>query len=462
MFNCETLAMTNLSKQFIAISFLLLLPFFTKAQHRVIGNFPYLAGQKVNLIGFENMGIYTIDSAIVNIQGQFSFNFGSKDFGMGYLLAADKKVYFLVLAKENIELKGELFSLPASIQIISGKEQKIFEGYAKQYSKRQQVVSAWQYLQNIYCTDSTLLWPSKMKKIIVAEENRIAEEDNNYLKNLDPNSFVYWYLPTRKLVSEVNEIVKSRPLEIPSTIAVFRAFNYNEPKLYKSGLLKDVLESHFWLIENMGAPLDSVFKEMKISIDFLIPNLLNNEAHLNEVTKYLFNLFEQHSLFAASEYLAIKLLTQNSCVINNDFARQLELYRAMKIGNTAPNIIFENSTKPIKQLADIQANYKLIVFGASWCSKCKEEIPKLMYYYENWKTKYQLDIVFVSLDTDLGNFQLFAKDFPWVSTCDLKSWDGKTAKDYFVFGSPTMYLLDKNNKIVLKPNSETQVQAWFN
>ena len=85
-----------------------------------------------------------------------------------------------------------------------------------------------------------------------------------------------------------------------------------------------------------------------------------------------------------------------------------------------------------------------------------------MYYYENWKTKYQLDIVFVSLDTDLGNFQLFAKDFPWVSTCDLKSWDGKTAKDYFVFGSPTMYLLDKNNKIVLKPNSETQVQAWFN
>ncbi len=48
-----------------------------------------------------------------------------------------------------------------------------------------------------------------------------------------------------------------------------------------------------------------------------------------------------------------------------------------------------------------------------------------------------------------------------VNTCDLKSWEGKTVKDYFVFGTPTMYLLDMDNKIVLKPNSEKQVQAWI-
>jgi hypothetical protein len=30
-----------------------------------------------------------------------------------------------------------------------------------------------------------------------------------------------------------------------------------------------------------------------------------------------------------------------------------------------------------------------------------------------------------------------------------------------VFGTPTMYILDKDDKIVLKPNSEKQVQAWL-
>ena len=84
-----------------------------------------------------------------------------------------------------------------------------------------------------------------------------------------------------------------------------------------------------------------------------------------------------------------------------------------------------------------------------------------MPYYETWKNTYQLDVVFVSLDTDLNSFQNFAKDFPWVSTCELKSWEAKAVKDYFVFGTPTMYLLDMDNKIVLKPNSEKQVQAWL-
>ena len=449
------------------IKYILLTTFFVifylcgNAQNKITGNFPSMAGSKLSLIGFENMGVYSIDSTKVNAQGEFSLNYSSKDFGMGYIMAEDKKIYFLVLANENIQLKGEQISLPESIQIISGAEQKIFESYARQHSKRLQVESAWQYLQNIYLTDTTLRWPSKIKKTIFLEQQRIAKEDKAYLKNLDPNSYVYWYLPTRKLLSEVAEIVKSKPMQITATIAAFRNLNYNEPKLYKSGLLKDALESHFWLIENMGAPLDTVYNEMKISIDYIIPNLLSNEAHLNEVTKFLFNLFEQHSLFDASEYLAIKLLTQNSCVINNDFARQLEMYRAMKIGNIAPNIVFENATKPITQLADINAKYKLIVFGASWCSKCKEEIPKLLPFYETWKNKNQLDIVFISLDTDLSSFQNFAKDFPWVSTCDLKSWEGKATKDYFVFGSPTMYLLAIDNRIVLKPSSENQVQAWL-
>jgi hypothetical protein len=29
-----------------------------------------------------------------------------------------------------------------------------------------------------------------------------------------------------------------------------------------------------------------------------------------------------------------------------------------------------------------------------------------------------------------------------------------------VFGTPTMYLLDKNRKIILRPNSVKQMDAW--
>ena len=39
--------------------------------------------------------------------------------------------------------------------------------------------------------------------------------------------------------------------------------------------------------------------------------------------------------------------------------------------------------------------------------------------------------------------------------------ESKAAVDYCVFGTPTMYLLDANQTIVLKPISEKQVQAWL-
>jgi hypothetical protein len=73
----------------------------------------------------------------------------------------------------------------------------------------------------------------------------------------------------------------------------------------------------------------------------LVENLLPDEQKLNEITEYLFKFLEKRSLFNASEYLAIKLLNEKSCTINNDFAAQLESYRAMKKGNIAPDFDFK-------------------------------------------------------------------------------------------------------------------------
>jgi thiol-disulfide isomerase/thioredoxin len=133
----------------------------------------------------------------------------------------------------------------------------------------------------------------------------------------------------------------------------------------------------------------------------------------------------------------------------------------MSKGKTAPKIVFYNATKPYASSIDITSKYVLVVFGASWCIKCQEEIPKLKPFYENWKTKYELEIVYISLDTELNSFKKFSADFPWLSSCELKGWESASAIDYCVFSSPTMYLLDSHNTILMKPNSEKQIQAWL-
>jgi thiol-disulfide isomerase/thioredoxin len=284
------------------------------------------------------------------------------------------------------------------------------------------------------------------------------------LEKIDKKSYVSWFLPTRKLVSNVSTIAQYRTEEIPATMEAFRKMDYTDNRLYRSGLFRDAIEGHFWLIENSGRSLDSVFIEMKISIDFMVANLSKDENRLNEVTDYLFHLLEKHSLYEASEYLALKVLNEVSCTINDDLAKQLETYRAMKKGNTAPDISFPETTyypqhSNAKKLSEIKSKYTLVVFAAGWCEHCRQEVPKISNLYQKWLGN-GVEVVLVSLDETPEEFANFAAAFPFISTTDYQKWESKMVQDYYIFGTPSMFLLDNERKIVLRPGSVQQVDAW--
>ncbi len=449
------------------LTILMLVPTGTTAQQTITGTFSGLAGQRVKLSGFEGFNTYTIYSAIVNEKGAFQLSFSEKEFGMGYLSAEDNKPFIVILADDDLRLEGESLAFAGTVVITSGKQNRLFEQYASEHPRREQALSAWVYLGKIYKQDSLFAIYEKTKIAIKEEKQRIREEDNEFLAGLDPNSYVSWFLPVRKLVSSVSTIAQYRTEEIPAAIAAFRNMDHTDPRLYKSGLLRDLIESHFWLIENSGRSLDSVFIKMNISIDQLIDNIATDEKKFNEITDYLFKLLERRSLFGSSEYLAFKVLNEVSCTIENDLAAQLESYRAMKQGNTAPDFAFRGdvfapgyipSDIPGK-LSDLNSEYTLVVFGASWCPGCPEELSEIARLYENWKA-HDLEVVFVSLDEDSQTFKNFAGIFSFISICDYKKWESPVVKDWHVFATPTLYLLDSTREILLRPNSASHMDAW--
>jgi len=438
------------------------------SQNTVTGTFSGIANQQIKLVGFNGFDTYVIDSTQANDKGKFSLSFGKENFGMGYLLSENNKSFVVILAEnENLQLSGVNFELPESIKIIQGKQNQLFDQYATQHPRREQCLSAWDYLTKIYNLDTLFSTQQVPKQSIETEKKRIKLEDSLFLANLPEGSYVSYYLPLRKLVSSVSVIAQYRTEEIPATFAAFRNMDYTDPRLQKSGLLADVIESHFWLIENSGRSLDSVYIEMQVSINSMLENLLTDEKKLNEITEHLFKFLEQRSLFTASEYLAIKLLNEKSCVLNDDFASQLESYRAMKKGNTAPDIEFksdvfapayETSNIP-HSLSDIKSNYIVVVFGASWCPQCPQELSKISGLYKKWKEQ-SVEVVFVSLDESEKIFKSFAGIFPFISLCDYKKWESDIVKSYHVFATPTIYLLNDKREILLRPNSVSQLDAW--
>ncbi len=450
---------------YISFVFCLLISHLSIAQS-ITGRFTQLAKQEIKLEGFNGLKTYAVSNATADEKGDFKLPYAKEDFGVAYLISSDKKPLFVLLSGEDVEIIGEALSAAETVTIKKGKENLLFEKYAKEHPRREQSLSAWIYLEKIYTLDPLFSVQKTSVNNIQLEKQRIKAEDAAFLANLPKGTYVSWFLPARKLVSDVSTIAQYRPDEIPETIAAFRKMDYTDHRLYKSGLFKDAIESHFWLLENSGKPLDSVFIEMKISIEAMMVNLIKDEKKLNEVTNYLFDLLERHSLFQASEYLALKLLNETSCTIESDLAKQLESYRAMKKGNIASDINFGNTTylNGLKQamfssLTNLTTPYTLVVFGASWCPKCMEELPKLIQNYVKWRNL-GVEVVYISLDTDQQVFEQSVKSYPFFAYCDYKKWESQVAQDYYVFGSPTFYLLDAKRKILLRPNSISQVDAW--
>jgi hypothetical protein len=93
-------------------------------------------------------------------------------------------------------------------------------------------------------------------------------------------------------------------------------------------------------------------------------------------------------------------------------------------------------------------------------SMIKGQIIQLIMRYNKWKAK-EVEVVMVSLDTDKKALEDFASDFPYTLVCDYKKWDTQAAKDYYVSSSPTLFLLDSNNKIILRPPTVASLDSWL-
>ena len=207
----------------------------------ITGNLSLLSNQEINLEGFNGLESYSISNAIIDEKGNFELVYSKADYGVGYLLSSDKKPLFVVLSGENIELAGAALSYVESIKITKGKENQWFEQYAKEYPKRDQALSAWLYLEKMYTADTLFALQQTPQQAIAKEKQRIKAEDSTFLAELPTDSYVSWFLPMRKLVSGASTIAQYRPEEIPATIKAFRAIDYTDNRLYKSGLFKDAI-----------------------------------------------------------------------------------------------------------------------------------------------------------------------------------------------------------------------------
>lgn len=136
---------------------------------------------------------------------------------------------------------------------------------------------------------------------------------------------------------------------------------------------------------------------------------------------------------------------------------RMEGYKKLKPGAVAPDFTITDWQEQDHRLSGLDHPYVLVIFWASTCEHCQSMLPKLHAWYQE-ENNLDLEVVAISIDTSTGNFETYMETHhsPWITSHEPLGWNGKVPGEYFVYATPSVFLLDRDRTILAKPASYRQ------
>ncbi len=200
---------------------------------------------------------------------------------------------------------------------------------------------------------------------------------------------------------------------------------------------------------------------------------IQEKASINDKVKY-FMLFTMMEGFYTSGmedeafYIADNYLNENACSdsdVANIMKRRKQDLKSLKIGNTPADftILDENGKSVNLRTVAAKNDLTLVMFWASWCHKCEQEMPVIKKIYDANKAK-GFEIIGVSVDMEKNAWLngIKAKQCNWINVSQLEGWQSDVARDYRIASTPVMFLLDSKGELLLKPDRAFKLEKWMN
>ncbi|EAQ42859.2 TlpA disulfide reductase family protein [Polaribacter sp. MED152] len=338
-----------------------------------------------------------------------------------------------------------------SIAFSDSEENKLYQEYLVDISKAQQKLDS---IQVAVLQDSTL----KMAEAYKAAFQNLNSLQNKY-ENLSKNKYVAPVIkaslrvnsPT--ILNSVNKYLSS----IKSTF--FDRLDFSNQTLRNSSFLTNRILDYIFYI-NYSDDLQEQKNLHKKSITTVLSKI-SDQKYKRDIIVFLIDQFESSKNIAIIDYLFKEHYNKLPIALQDaKFKKEKEALFATEIGRTAPDFSWTENGKSTKLSNLNDAENYVLVFWSTSCSHCLREIPQLHMYM---KSKPAVKVVAFALENDSFVWETYKKANlrGWHNVLGLKKWENKVARTYQINATPTYFVLDKNKKIIAKPNDIDDVKSFL-
>lgn len=231
----------------------------------------------------------------------------------------------------------------------------------------------------------------------------------------------------------------------------FDNFNLSDERLLRSPIFHSKLSYYFNDIL-LQLP-DSIIK----GVDKVLALSSGTAMTYQYTAVFLFNNFRESAIMghdavmvkiADEVYLSGKAEWASKEFIDN-LRRDVDKIRPSLIGNQAINLTMETLEHGTVSLSGIKKEFTILYFWEPDCGHCVEATPMLRDYY--LKNSNNVEVLAICTQTDREKWQKYIKDnkLTWINGWDP---DRVTHYDFFynVVSTPTVFILDRNKKIIAK------------
>ncbi len=240
--------------------------------------------------------------------------------------------------------------------------------------------------------------------------------------------------------------------------------DYSDTCLIYSDILTKSAINYISLYSKQIKTKEDQQKIFTIPVDIILDKSISYPRVFNFLVDYMIEGFEGMGLSDVTYHIADRYTKLNSCEKTTDMTtleKKVYSVKNLSIGSEAPDLTFQHKGKNIS-LESFGETPIVLVFWATWCPHCINEIPQIYNTYSSQPVK-KFELITVSMDTsyvDWENYLKINKIEKSINYCDTKGWDGKIVYDYSVWGSPTIFVI-KNKKIIAKPYNSDNLKDYI-